>query len=143
MQAWRLCREPHADLGGEGARRYGGRWNSAGYPMVYAAATAALAVLEVRVHLDLPPDLLPDDYVLLAIDLTGLPVETVPTLPADPQAFGDLWLRERRAAVLRVPSAIVPESANLLLNPDHPSSAGARIVAKRSFTFDRRLWLPL
>jgi RES domain-containing protein len=67
--AWRLCREPFADLAGEGARRYGGRWNSPGRPNVYAASSAALAVLEVHVHLDLPLDLLPDDYLLLTIEL--------------------------------------------------------------------------
>ena len=60
---------PFADLSGEGARLYGGRWNSSGRAMVYAASDAALAVLEVRVHLDLPPDLIPDDYVLLKLDL--------------------------------------------------------------------------
>ena len=68
MLAWRLCRAPFADLSGEGARRYGGRWNRPGRPIVYAASSAALAVLEVRVHLDLPPALLPDDYLLLTID---------------------------------------------------------------------------
>jgi RES domain-containing protein len=141
--AWRLCREPFADLHGEGARLYGGRWNSSGRPLVYAASTAALAVLEVRVHLDLSPELLPDDYVLVTIDLGKLGVEEVARMPAVPQAFGDAWLREQRTPVLLVPSAIVPESPNLLLNPAHPAAARARIVGKRRFEFDRRLWLPL
>jgi RES domain-containing protein len=143
MLAWRLCREPFADLTGEGARLYGGRWNTAGRPLVYAASAAALAVLEVRVHLDLPPELLPDDYVLLAIDLQELPVEEVTTLPADPAAFGDEWLRQQRSPVLQVPSAIVAESPNLLLNPAHPTAAQARIVSRRRFAFDHRLWLPV
>ncbi len=65
MRLWRLTRAVHADLSGEGARRFGGRWNSPGRPLVYTAAEAALTVLEVRVHLDLPFELLPDDYVLL------------------------------------------------------------------------------
>jgi len=141
--AWRLCRAPFADLTGEGARRYGGRWNQPGRPMVYAASSAALAVLEVRVHLDLPPDLLPDDYVLLTIDMRDLVAEGVTALPADPAAFGDAWLRDQRSALLQVPSLIVPESLNLLLNPAHPAAARASIVATRRFVFDRRLWLPL
>ncbi|MEJ0018835.1 MAG: RES domain-containing protein [Acetobacteraceae bacterium] len=140
MLAWRLCRAPFADLSGEGARRYGGRWNRPGRPVVYAASSAALAVLEVRVHLDLPPHLLPDDYRLLTIDLGDLATEVVAALPADPAAFGDAWLLERRSAVLQVPSLIVPESANLLLDPAHPDAASARIVDQRSFGFDRRLW---
>jgi RES domain-containing protein len=141
--AWRLCREPFADLAGEGARLYGGRWNTPGRPLVYAASSAALALLEVRVQLDLPPELLPADYVLLTIDLRDLATETVPDFPPDPAAFGDAWLRERRTPVLRVPSAIVPESTNLLLNPAHPAATEARIIGRRRFEFDRRLWRPL
>jgi RES domain-containing protein len=143
MQAWRLCREPFADLSGDGARVHGGRWNAPGRPLVYAASTDALAVLEVRVHLDIPPDLIPDDYMLLGIDLGDLPVETVRTMPVDPLAFRNVWLREQRTPVLQVPSAIVPESTNLLLNPAHPLAGGASIVTRRPFDFDRRLWLPL
>ena len=142
MLAWRLCREPYADLSGDGARLYGGRWNSPGRSLVYAASTAALTVLEVRVHLDLPPELLPEDYVLLTIDLDDLPVETVDELPADPRAFGDAWLAGERTPVLCVPSLIVPESPNLLLNPRHPDAAAARIIGQRRFAFDRRLWAP-
>ncbi|MGH7106523.1 MAG: RES family NAD+ phosphorylase [Acetobacteraceae bacterium] len=140
--AWRLCREPFADLAGEGARRYGGRWNAPGKRMVYAASSAALAVLEVRVHLDLPPDLLPDDFTLVTIDLDHLPIEMVAEVPGDPVGVGHSWLREQRTPVLQVPSAIVPESPNLLLNPGHPMATRARIVARRQFVFDRRLWLP-
>jgi RES domain-containing protein len=142
MLAWRLCREPFADLGGDGARLYGGRWNSPGRPLVYAARTAALAVLEVRVHLDLPVDLLPDDYTLMTIDLDDLAVETVGELPDDPRGFGDVWASAFRTPVLSVPSMIVPESANLLLNPRHPDAGAARVVARRRFAFDRRLWTP-
>jgi RES domain-containing protein len=140
---WRLCREPYADLRGEGARLYGGRWNSPGRPLVYAASTAALAVLEIRVHLDLPPELLPDDYRLVTIDVDDLVVEAVMGMPADHRAFGDTWIRERRTPLLRVPSVIVPEDMNVLVNPGHPATRGARIVEKRRFEFDRRLWLPL
>jgi RES domain-containing protein len=140
MLAWRLCREPFADLNGEGARLYGGAWNSPGRPMIYTASTAALAVLEVRVNLDLPLDLLPDDYVLVTIDLTGLAVEDLPDLPPDRRAFGDTWLAAVGSPVLRVPSVIVPESANLLLNPAHPDAGLAKVVRKRPFQFDPRLW---
>jgi RES domain-containing protein len=140
MLAWRLCRAPFADLTGEGARRFGGRWNTPGQPMVYAASTAALAVLEVRVHLDLTLDLLPDDYVLLTIDLADLAAEVVDAIPPATTTFGDAWLQEQRTPVLQVPSSIVPESPNLLLNPAHPAAVRARIAGSRPFTFDRRLW---
>ena len=140
MQAWRLCRALFADLSGEGARLVGGRWNSPGQALVYLAQDAALAVLEVRVHLDLPPDLLPEDYVLVTVDLGGLPAETVQDIPPSPARLGDGWIRSAATPLLRVPSAIVPESRGLLLNPAHPSSARARVVGTRRFTFDPRLW---
>jgi RES domain-containing protein len=140
IQAWRVGRAVHADLSGEGARRFGGRWNSPGLPMVYLAEHPALAVLEVRVHLDLPPDLLPDDYVLMRVDLPDERPEEVATMPPDPRAVGDAWLRSGRTAVLRVPSAIVPNATNLLLNPRHPRAADAQICMIQSFQFDARLW---
>lgn len=103
MLAWRLCRAPFADLTGEGARRYGGRWNRPGRPIVYAASSAALAVLGVRVHLDLPPELLPDDYRLLTIELRDLATEAVAALSADAAAFGDAWLRDSAVRCCRFP----------------------------------------
>jgi RES domain-containing protein len=138
--AWRICRRPYADLSGEGAHRLGGRWNSRGRAVVDAAESAALAVLEVRVHLDLDWGLLPADYVLSAIDLDELSMESVDAPPRDPAAFGDAWLAASRSAVLSVPSMIVPECRNLLLNPAHPQAGRAAIASLRAFAFDERLW---
>jgi RES domain-containing protein len=138
--AWRICRRPFADLSGEGARLYGGRWNSPGRPVVYAAEAAALAVLEVRVHLDLDWSLLPADYVLMAIDLSSLAIESLEEATDDPVAYGDAWLESRRSAVLSVPSVLVRESRNLLVNVAHPEASRASIASIRSFSFDERLW---
>jgi RES domain-containing protein len=138
--AWRICRRPFADLSGEGARLYGGRWNSPGHAVVYTAEAAALALLEVRVHLDLDWSLLPADYVLMAIDLEVLPIEKLEGAPADPVAFGDSWLASRRSPVLAVPSFLVPETRNLLINVAHPDAQKATIASIRSFSFDERLW---
>jgi RES domain-containing protein len=138
--AWRICRRPFADLSGEGARLYGGRWNSPGRPVVYAAEAAALAVLEVRVHLDLDWSLLPADYVLMAIDLSPLAIESLEEAPDDPVAYGDAWLESHRSAVLSVPSVLVRESRNLLVNVAHPEASRASIASIRSFSFDERLW---
>ena len=139
--AWRLCRAPHADLAGEGARRYGGRWNSLGRPLVYLADHPALAVLEVRVHLDLPLDLLPDDYVLLEVALPDAGIRELATVPDDPRRAGDEWIGMGGAAVLRVPSFVVPAASNLLLNPAHPAAASARVLRRIAYAFDPRLWL--
>ncbi len=140
MRVWRVCRRPFADLSGEGARLYGGRWNSPGRPMVYAAESAALAVHEVRVHLDLDWRVLPDDYVLMAIETGDLVAETLAETPADPRAAGDAWLASGRSALLRAPSFIVPESANLLINPAHRDAARLAVASIRPFAFDARLW---
>ena len=140
IQAWRVCRAPFADLSGEGARRYGGRWNSPGLPMVYTAEHPALAVLELRVHLDLPLDLIPEDYVLLRISLPDEPPDHITRIPENPRATGDAWLREARTAILRVPSILVPEATNLLLNPRHPRAAEAIPIRQTPFHFDPRLF---
>ena len=142
MFAWRICRKPFADLSGEGARLYGGRWSSPGRPLVYAAESAALAVLEVRVHLDLDWSLLPEDYVLIAIDLSTIALEEVADFPADPLAVGDAWLASGRSALLKVPSIIVPESANILINVAHPEAKRAPIDSATAFSFDERLSRP-
>ncbi len=100
-----------------------------------------MAVLEVRVHLDLPLDLIPDDYVLVGVDLPDEPPEELPPQP-DPRAAGDAWLLRGRSALLSVPSVLVPPARNLLLNPLHPRAAEARIASIAAFLFDPRLWLP-
>lgn len=143
MRVWRVCRAVFADLSGEGARLHGGRWNSPGRAMVYTAENPSLAILEVRVHLDLPPDLIPDDYVLVEIDLAGAACEEIAAVPEDPRKVGDAWLSEARSPVLKVPSFVAPKSFNLLINPAFGGTASARMVARQKFSFDRRLWLPL
>jgi RES domain-containing protein len=139
IAAWRVCRAPYADLSGEGAKRLGGRWNGIGQPVAYLAEHPALAVLEVLVHLDLPPDLLPEDYVLLGVDLPDEPPACLTALPTDTVAAGDRWLRDLATAVMRVPSVLIPSATNLLLNPLHPRAAEARITHSQPFAFDPRL----
>jgi RES domain-containing protein len=143
MELWRLCRRPYADLTGEGARRLGGRWNSPGWPVVYLAEHPALAALEVRVHLDLPFELLPADFVLMRVALPDDLVTRLDAIPPDTAKAGDAWLAGARSAALRVPSVLMPHTWNVLLNPRHPKAEQARIVAIEPFGFDPRLWHPL
>jgi RES domain-containing protein len=145
MDVWRLCRRPYADLSGDGARIFGGRWNSPGRPVVYFAEHPALAALEVRVHLDLPFELLPNDYVLMHVSLPNRLISSLgETVPAGQTvAAGDAWIAERQSAALRVPSVLIPNAWNILLNPLHPHAGQARIVGLEPFDFDPRLWQPL
>jgi RES domain-containing protein len=140
MIAWRLCRRPHADLSGEGARRFGGRWNSPGRPVVYLAEHPALAALELRVHLDLPFELIPEDFVLMRVSVPDGSVADSSAVPLD---VGNAWLAEAPSAALRVPSVLVPHSWNVLLNPRHADAARAEVLDVEPFGFDPRMWRPL
>ena len=146
---WRLARAPFRALDGEGARVAGGRWNSEGRAVVYASSTLALAALEYLVHVD-PADAT-DDLVALGIELpprastARVGVEELPAdwnrVPDHPACLGvgDAWADGARTLALRVPSALVPEEENVLLNPRHPDAARLEVVRERRFGFDPRL----
>ncbi len=146
-QAWRIVKTKHAAtaFSGEGARLYGGRWNSVGTSMVYTSGSKALAALESLVHLN-PPVIF--KYVAIPIAFDDALVEKVVALPADwteeptPPAttvIGDLWVKEARSAVLELPSVIIPGEPNYLLNPAHPDFKKIVIGNPEPFSFDPRL----
>jgi RES domain-containing protein len=141
---YRLAKAAFVALDGEGARLYGGRWNSPGRPMIYAAASPSLAVLEILVHLDLTPELMPDDYRMLAIEIPDdAPTERLAEAPAEKPACiaaGDQFLARGAALVLRVRSVVVPQERNALINPQHPDMARVRLAGEEPFRFDPRLW---
>lgn len=149
MKAWRITQKKRAKtaFSGEGARLYGGRWNSPGVPMVYVSQSQALAVLEVLVHLDTPALLA--QYVFLEADIDDSLVTVLErsTLPrnwkADPvpgavQVIGDRWVSSGRSAVLRVPSVLVPEESNFLINPRHPDFTKIAVSRPQAYRFDSR-----
>lgn len=151
MRLWRICRQPHVGtaLQGIGGLHAGGRWHRKGHLIVYTASSAALAALEVLVHVDpltAPTDLrllaidAPDDLSLETLDRATLPRDWA-AVPAPPrlQLAGTSWLTAGRTAALVVPSAIIPAESNVLLNPGHPDSLRARIVDDEPFSFDPRL----
>jgi RES domain-containing protein len=152
VRVWRLALGRYPALDGEGARLYGGRWNSPGTPMVYAATHLSLALLEQLVHLN--PARLPESFRAFAVDLPdAVPVEHgQPDIVSDDveatRRMGDLWARSLRSAALLVPSVIVPallhpgtiptSERNVLLNPRHASAVEWRAV-ETSFRLDPRL----
>ncbi|HEY3935007.1 MAG TPA: RES family NAD+ phosphorylase [Gemmatimonadales bacterium] len=149
MLCHRICRRGHRALDGEGARLYGGRWNSPGVPVVYTSSTIALAALEYLVHLDqaeAPRDLvatrldLPDDLAIATVATESLPTRWYRyPAPVACRKAGDAWLAAGKTAVLRVPSAPVPEEWNYLLNPRHQDFHLIRRAGSRTFAFDDRL----
>ncbi|UCD35344.1 MAG: RES family NAD+ phosphorylase [Nitrospiraceae bacterium] len=153
-RAWRIVRKKRlADaFTGEGARLGGGRWNKAGIPAVYISETLSLAAIELFVHFTRKD-------LKLGRSLLAIPVEIPATLrqdelsmkelppdwrtsppPNSTKALGSAWAAKGNSAVLRVPSAIIPEEYNLVLNPRHPDFRKIKIGRPRSFSLDERMW---
>jgi RES domain-containing protein len=150
MRLWRISN--YADLSGEGGRRVAARWHERGRPVVYLAEHPALALLETLVHLDIDPDELPSHYQLLTVEAPdAVAVEELSEAelaritdwrhaPRETRRLTRAWFGERRTALLRVPSALVPAAHNYLLNPLHPDAARIAVVARQTAEFDTRLF---
>lgn len=153
-RAWRIVRKKRlADaFTGEGARLGGGRWNQRGIPVVYVSETLSLATLELFVHLtrnDLKlcrsllaiPVEIPASLKLDKVWLKELPPDwrTSPP-PSSTKALGTAWAEKGNSAVLLVPSAIIPEEHNLVLNPRHPDFRKIKTGKPCAFMIDKRMW---
>lgn len=137
MRVWRLALGRYREIDGEGARLYGGRWNSPGTPVVYTSTHISLALLEQLVHVN--PERLPDAFRAIAIELPDNPrpeIASAAVMLADPEAcrhYGDGWAASQRSAALVVPSVMIAarlgpgdletQERNVLLNPRHASAA--------------------
>ena len=138
-------RERAADaLSGEGARRYGGRWNPPGSAVVYASESRALAVLETFVHLTLEARALA--FVLLTLELPGRAQlrrradARPPRSLAASQDAGRAWVKDGTTLALVVPSLLVPQEKNNVLNVAHPQFGAVTVAGSEPFSFDDRLW---
>jgi RES domain-containing protein len=148
IRSWRIVAALHAAhaFDGDGPRLLGGRWNSPGVRVVYTSENAALAALEVLVHLKRMASL--PEFALISCEFGEKLVDVVTDLPhgwrnypplPEQQAIGDEWVRSARSAVLRVPSVIVPGENNYLLNPTHPKFKKIAIGKPERFALDLRL----
>jgi RES domain-containing protein len=148
--AWRIVQRRFVKtaFSGEGARRFGGRWNSPGRAVVYTAGSQALAALEMLVHLD--SESLLQQYVAIPVTVPEKWMEKVrlADLPRNwnaypasraTRAIGDQWLARGSSPVLQVPSTVIPTEANYLLNPAQKHFRRLRIGKARPFRFDARL----
>lgn len=149
-RTWRLIKAKHAGgaLAGEGARLWGGRWNSKGVRMVYSSETLSLATLEVIVHIPFYNVL--KNYVCIPIDFNSRLSTTFPVkeltdnwrtdpIPESSRAIGDRWIQKRHSVILKVPSTIIPVEYNYLINPAHPDFNKLVVHPPQKFTFDPRL----
>lgn len=146
---WRIVPENRASDAflGEGARLFGGRWNSPGVAVVYGSQHKSLAALEQLVHFN---PIRPNRFKVFQFQFSDSLIENVSlrNLPKDwrqeppppsAQQFGNVWARELRSAVLAIPSIIIPDELNYLLNPAHPDFKKITIGNPGDFSFDARL----
>jgi RES domain-containing protein len=150
LTAWRISKTRYAAraFDGEGARVYGGRWNSPGTRVAYASESVALATLEVLVGLQ--DTSLLTSYSLIKVEFAEELVETLHRRQLPPswnqhppspetQGIGDTWVAEGRSAVLKVPSAVVEAEHNYLLNPAHERFSRVVVHRPTQFRLDPRL----
>lgn len=150
LTAWRIVKKRYAGTAfdGEGARQFGGRWNSPGVAVVYVASTRSLAALEMAVHLD--RSTLLSTFVLIPCEfderiVTAVAHDTLPAQwrrnPSPPELaqIGDVWVKSAESAVLAVPSAIIEQETSFLLNPAHPDFSKIKVGKPQDFEFDPRL----
>lgn len=141
------------DLSGTGAARYGGRWNAPRTPMVYASANRSLAALEVLVHMREPHGMaLPLVQYLVEIAIPASAWEARERFDAGRHSgwdatpassvtveWGTAWADARRSLVAVVPSVVMPEENNILINPLHPDAGTLRIAGMRAWRYDDRI----
>jgi RES domain-containing protein len=149
---WRIAADTPAytadDRSGKGAELSGGRWNERGVPLLYTSESRALACLETLVHLNSGG--LPLNRYLVEVQISaeawavrerfsaadvGWDAEPPGKVSID---WGTRWARAKRSLVAEVPSVIVPEEVNLLLNPQHPDAEKVKAIKRRKWTYDTR-----
>ena len=152
MIVFRLSKAKFADdLSGKGAEKSGGRWNSKGIAMVYTSESRALCTTEIAVHT--PLGNLPLDYKIISIEIPDdIPVRELHAeeLPSDwksiphahaTQEIGDRFVSEGISLVLKVPSVVVQDEFNYLVNPRHADAHKIKIKTIEPFNFDERLFI--
>lgn len=135
---------------GEGARLYGGRWNSRGKRVIYTAGSLSLAALEMLVHLNSDEILFSYSFAAVEFDESFiLPIEEFQTLPENwsdspppiaIQRIGDEWAQKLTSVVLKVPTSVLPVEFSYLINVGHPEFSKVKLGKPHLFTFDKRLY---
>jgi RES domain-containing protein len=136
------------DLSGEGAFLHGARWNSPGTRVLYAAENAALAMLEALAHITMLPVKQPFCLLRLSIpndiasiDVASLPPDWKQQPPPDTlRKYGDVFAANGEALALKVPSVLVPDNFNFLINPHHALFSKIKKIAVSNISFDQRLF---
>jgi RES domain-containing protein len=141
MHVLRICRDVHQALDGEGARLFGGHWNSPGTPLIYTSEHLSLCILEQLVHIDL--DLIPTNWVVLTLEIPDIIEGEILSSHAikkeEAKKIGDKWLKTKQTLYLKVSSFVVPDEYNILINPLHHDMKRVKVSKTSPFQFDQRL----
>lgn len=150
MVVYRICNTIYSnDLSGQGAKLFGGRWNSKGFSMLYTSSTRALAALEVLVHMPIN-NVKQMDFSIVSISLPENSMEEVKYnvikkeidesgLNSNFKLIGDDWIKRNSSLLLKVPSVVINEEYNFLINPAHKDFTKVKILSIQPFSFDERL----
>jgi RES domain-containing protein len=147
ISIYRLSSAKFPANSGDGAAKFGGRWNRVGTPVIYASQTASLAALEVLVHYSaLPRDFLltevrvPENIAIVRWDASSLPPgwDANVVVPAT-QNLGESWVQSKRSALLSIPSCVIQNERNFVINPAHPAFRRIKFLPSVPFAFDPRL----
>jgi len=151
MELYRIAQEKFADdLSGNGAKIFGGRWNSEGLFALYTSSYRSLALLETLAHT--PAKMLDQKvYILITLSLPGnTRIEVIDRNKLSPgwdapdtrpltKRLGDEFLKSKSSLLLAVPSVLMPEENNYLVNVLHPDMKKMKVIFKRRISFDKRL----
>ncbi len=149
IEVFRIVKKKHTNtaFNGEGAGLYPGRWNHAGIPVVYTAASLSLAALELFVHLEALPPIqyasisahIPKSIIMYEPDKLPFEWDRYPHSQAT-QDLGNSWVENKVSAVLKIPSVIIPSEFNYILNPSHSDFKKIELTEHKIFSFDSRMW---
>lgn len=150
MKVFRIAKKNYInDLSGEGARLYGGRWNKKGSAVLYTSGSRSLATVEYLVHL--PMSIMANDVCIAEIEIPDsgsiqtVEISSLPDLwmsypsPNDLAEIGDIWKQRSTDLILKVPSAVVKNEWNYLINPEHEDFKTVTINLVEEYVFDNRL----
>jgi RES domain-containing protein len=145
---WRVSN--YATLDGVGGLYVSGRWHTKGHPVVYCTLNPATGLLEILVHMEIDAEDRPERFQMLRIEGPDtLSVEEIKpgALPSNwvediafTQNLGDGWLSEAGSLLLKVPSVVVPETWNVLVNPRHAEASLLKVTMRYEHPFDARLF---
>jgi RES domain-containing protein len=148
MILYRFSRSEYANyISGEGARLKGGRWNSKGFAVIYTSSAISLSLLELLIHSASYDEI--QTNVLMQIEAPDISIKSLTNTSLKQnwqndieysRFIGNEFLKNKESLLLKVPSAIIPDEYNILINPEHPGFKKVSLASAKIFEFDARLF---